>query len=164
MERKEIGHGWSDGALNYLCATQCNSAAIGSGVSSSTALEWHFKLGHSNLNKLKLLVPSLHGAPILRCESCELSKHTRASLPSRSRSRSNKLFELIHSNMWGPLAIPNPAQFKYHGLFVDDCSRMSWIYLMKERSEVFAKCQSFVNEIQTQHNATIKTFRSDNAL
>lgn len=91
MEGKEIGHGWSDGALYYLCATQCNSAAIGSGVSSSTALEWHFKLGHSNLNKLKLLVPSLHHAPILRCESCELSKHTHASLPSRSRSRSNKL-------------------------------------------------------------------------
>lgn len=39
---------------------------------------------------------------------------------------------------------------------------LSWIYLMKERSEVFSNLL-FVNEIRTQHSAIIKIFRFDNA-
>lgn len=71
---------------------------------------------------------------------------------------------MVHSDVWGPLAIPNQNRFKYYVLFVDDYSRMSWLYLMKDRNEVFTKFLLFVNEIHTQFSATIQTFRSDNAL
>lgn len=116
------------------------------------------------MNKQKLMVPSLSHVNHLRCKSCELAKHTRASLPTFSRSRSNNLFEVVHSDVWGPLAIPNHAHYKYSVIFIDDYNRMCWLYLMKDRTEVFSKFMLFVNEIQTQHSSCLKVFRSNNAL
>lgn len=60
--------------------------------------------------------------------------------------------------------VPNHYHFKYYILLIDDCSRLTWLYLMKERFEVFSQFMLFVNEIRTQHSAHIKVFRSDNAL
>lgn len=51
------------------------------------------------------MVPSLLNMSHLQCESCELSKHSCASLPLFSRSNANKLFDVVHSDFWGPLAV-----------------------------------------------------------
>lgn len=109
------------------------------------------------------MIPSLQSVSRLECESCELSKHSLTSSLC-FRARSNKLFELIHSDVWGRLSVPNQGQFKYYILFVDDYNRMSWLYLMKERKEFFSMFLSFITEICTQYSATVKTFRSGNAL
>ena len=47
--------------------------------------------------------------------------------------------------------------------FVDDYSRVTWLYLMKNRSEVFTHFCSFVTEIKRQFNVMVQTLRSDNA-
>lgn len=51
------------------------------------------------------MVPSLRNMSQLQCESCELSKHSRASLPLSSRSNANKQIDVAHSDVWGPLAV-----------------------------------------------------------
>lgn len=79
---------------------------------------------------------------------CELSKHRRASLPTYSQTRSNKAFDIIHSDVWGPLNVSNQYHFKYYVLFVDDYNHISWLYLMKDRSKIFSKFMSFMNEIK----------------
>ena len=47
---------------------------------------------------------------------------------------------------------------------MDDYSRMTWIYLLKDRSHVFNVFQTFYNEIKTQFSTSIRVLRSDNAL
>lgn len=98
---KEIGRGLSDGNLYYLRSTTHISSAASHGTSMSTALKWHFRLGYPNLNKLKLVVPFLSNVSPLRCQSCQLSKHSRASLPLSSKSRSNNMFDVVHFDIWG---------------------------------------------------------------
>ncbi|GKA40567.1 polyprotein [Tanacetum coccineum] len=44
-------------------------------------------------------------------------------------------FELVHSDVWGPCPITSKSGFKYFITFVDDYSRVTWLYLMKNRSE-----------------------------
>lgn len=88
--KREIGSGWSDGHLYYLKPTSHKASQTCLGSASSKAFEWHLPLGHSNLNKLKLMVPSLQHVSQLRCESCELAKHSLVSLLLCPRSRSNK--------------------------------------------------------------------------
>lgn len=74
------------------------------------------------------------------------------------------VLELIHSDVWGPLAVSNHAQFRYYVLFIDNYSRTTWFYLMKDRLEVFAKFMYFMNKVTTQHSAIVKSFWPNNAL
>ena len=65
--------------------------------------------------------------------------------------------------MWGPCPIMSPTGFHYFVTFVDDYSRTTWLYLMKNRSELFSRCLAFCAEIKTQIHTSIQNMRSDNA-
>ena len=47
--------------------------------------------------------------------------------------------------------------------FVDDYSRTTWLYLMKNRSELFSHFHAFYAEIHTQFHVSLQSLRSDNA-
>ena len=53
--------------------------------------------------------------------------------------------------------------FRYFVTFVDDYSHVTWLYLMKNRSELFSIFCAFCAEIKNQFNVYIRTLRSDNA-
>ena len=84
----------------------------------------------------------------LGCESCELGKHHRVSFPSRVNNHSNSAFELVHSDIWGLYRVLSFKDFKYFLIFVDDFPRMTWLYLLKERSEVSCVFELFFNKIK----------------
>ena len=46
--------------------------------------------------------------------------------------------------------------------FVDDCTWVTWVYLLKHKSDVCNVFRSFHHMIVTQSNAHIKVIRSDN--
>ena len=46
---------------------------------------------------------------------------------------------------------------------MDDFSRYTWIYLFKNRSELYQIYRDFTKMIETQFSKPIKVFRSDNA-
>ena len=94
------------------------------------------------------------------CDTCYLSKSTR--LPFMlSSSRSNKMFDIVHSDVWGP-TIESFDGYKYFVSFVDDFSRVTWIYLLKFKSEVMHVFQNFHMLVMTQFFTKIKILRSDN--
>ena len=73
----------------------------------------------------------------LDCDSCVLAKsHKHSYLPSLSHA--TKPFVLIHSDVWGHAPNFGTHNYSYYVLFVDDCTRMSWIYFLKHKSEVFS--------------------------
>ena len=69
------------------------------------------------------------------CETCELAKHTRVSFPI-SNKRSSYPFHLIHSDIWGPSTIPNVSGARWFVSLIDDCTRVTWIFLLKQKSDV----------------------------
>ena len=52
--------------------------------------------------------------------------------------------------------------YSYFVSFIDDCTRMCWIYFLKHKSEVFDVFVKFYNMIVTQFIAKPKILRSDN--
>ena len=50
--------------------------------------------------------------------------------------RAKEMLELVHTNICGPMRTHSHAQNKYFILFIDDYTRMTWVYFMRERSEV----------------------------
>src|ERR1051325_1789273 len=64
--------------------------------------------------------------------------------------------------IWGPSPISNISGAKWYITFIDDSTRVTWVFLMKDKSEV---CQLFVNFFQmvkTQFGKPIKRLQSDN--
>ncbi|KAL6320551.1 hypothetical protein AAG906_007630 [Vitis piasezkii] len=59
-------------------------------------------------------------------------------------------FALIHSDVWGPSPITTVNDFKWFVLFVDDCTCMTWLYLLKHKDEVLGVFKSFHAMVQTQ--------------
>lgn len=123
---------------------------------------WHTRLGHASLKCLKLLFPkkwSFSSDLDFQCETCQFSKHCRTPFPLNN-NRSSSPFSLIHSDVWGPAQVVSIFGFRYSISFIDDCTRYTWIYLLKSRDEVPSIVKIFHKKVLTPK---VKTFRSDNA-
>jgi transposase InsO family protein len=125
---------------------------------------WHRRLGHPSFSYMKHLFPDLFSNILifdLKCETCILAKSHRATYPL-SMNKSMVPFALIHSDVWGPSPISTISSFRWFVIFVDDCTRMTWLYLLKHKNEVLSTFQSFRTMVQTQFSAKVQIFRSDN--
>ncbi|KAL0430353.1 UNVERIFIED_CONTAM: Retrovirus-related Pol polyprotein from transposon TNT 1-94 [Sesamum radiatum] len=75
--------------------------------------------------------------------------------------RAKAVLELIHTDVCGPMRTPSHEQNRYFILFIDDYSRMTWVYFMREKSEVFKIFKKFKNLVEKQSGQRIKVLRSD---
>ena len=99
----------------------------------------------------------------MNCESCVLAKsHKHSYTPSLTHSI--KPFVLIHSDVWGPASTCDTHGFSYYIMFVDDCTRISWVYFMKHKSEVFDVFVKFYHMILTQFQTQPQILWSDNGV
>ncbi|XP_042946560.1 uncharacterized protein LOC122279793 isoform X3 [Carya illinoinensis] len=155
----KIGTGHEAGGLYYLDVQQSPTRALT--TPSSSAFEWHCRLGHPSLSLLKCQIKNLGSVSPFSCEACQLSKHHRVSFVPRIDKRASSPFELVHSDIWGPINIES-NKFQYFVTFVDDYSRVTWLFLIKARSELLSIFQMFWKQIKTQFNKKVQILRSDN--
>lgn len=161
-----IGHARLKDGLYYLDTTCKNRphGLVSHTNSSDIILLWHNRLGHPPFFVLKKLFPELFkyvNPSIFYCESCVLAKHHRISFPIKEPQILSP-FSLIHSDVWGPSRVANISGSRWFVTFIDDYTRLTWVYLMKSKSEVASIFPSFHKFIQNQFGTKIQTFRSDN--
>jgi len=82
-----------------------------------------------------MLVPEL-GHITLDCESCQLGKHHHMPYPVRVKGWWSNC--IAHLDAWGPGHITSKFGLKYFITFVNDYSRVTWLYLMKNSFELFS--------------------------
>ncbi|RVW62261.1 Retrovirus-related Pol polyprotein from transposon RE1 [Vitis vinifera] len=92
----------------------------------------------------------------------KFAKHTRTVYPQIPYKPST-VFSLVHSDVWGPSRIKNISGTRWFVTFVDDHTRVTWVFLMKEKSEVGHIFQTFNLMVQNQFNSKIQVLKSDNA-
>ena len=83
------------------------------------------------------------------------------SFPS-SAKRENKILELVHSDVFGPVSVPSLGKSVYYVSFIDDFSRNTWIYFLRNKSEVFDRFKEFKALVENQTEKNIKVLRTDN--
>ena len=146
----------TDPELNLVC-------------SNSPANLWHRRLGHFNNRGLQrmILFDAVKGLPHLHlsnqpCSSCQLGKHARKKMPKQSTHHTSKPLELVHSDVCGPFRVNSLGGCRYFVTFIDDFSKKTWIYFIKNKSEVLSKFRNFVTLMKTSTGKTIQTLRTDN--
>ncbi|GJS62618.1 retrovirus-related pol polyprotein from transposon TNT 1-94 [Tanacetum coccineum] len=158
-----IGRGTERQGLYYVDElTTSGTVMLAHGTSEREAWLWHRRLGHPSGSYLHTLFPKLFplNKPI-SCETCILAKsHRQTFKPSNTRVKVP--FSLIHSDVWGPAPVIGGQSFRYYVIFVDDCTRMTWIYFLKNKAEVYDRFTAFYAMIQTQFQKSIQVVRSDN--
>jgi len=75
--------------------------------------------------------------------------------PRSVLQRVSSPFALVYSDIWGPSHIKSNLGFQYFVTFIDDYSRNTWVFLMKNRYELFSIFQIFYNEIKNQFGISI---------
>lgn len=98
----------------------------------------------------------------LKCDACELAKHTRVLIPISIHNTSTSPFHIIHSDVWGPSRISSLSGYKWYVTFIDCYSRVTWVYLIHSKKEVFSCFQMFHQMIANIFDANIRMLRPNN--
>lgn len=125
---------------------------------------WHRRLGHPSFDYMKYLFPQLFSNLNhldFKCDTCILAKSHRAPFPINS-NKCDIPFNLIHSDVWGPSPFTTVLGIHCFVTFVDDCTRMTWLYLLKLNDEVFDTFCAFHAKIKNQFSGKVQILRSDN--
>ncbi|KAH9670747.1 hypothetical protein KPL70_017094 [Citrus sinensis] len=97
------------------------------------------------------------------CEVCVLGKSSRTSFKTAVHNTKGTL-DYIHSYLWGPSQTISLGGAKYFLSFIDDYSRMVWVYVLKGKDEVFERFKQWKALVETQSGRKIKRLRTDNGL
>jgi len=72
------------------------------------------------------------------------------------------VFDLVHCDIWGPYKAPSSCGAHYFLSIVDDASRGTWVYLMKDITDASKLLQGFVLMVKNQFNKIVKVVRCEN--
>lgn len=131
---------------------------------------WHYRLGHINSNDfqkmkggavvgIKCKEDSSFG--LKNCSVCCEGKQTRLPFKTKGTRATNAL-EIVHGDVCGPMENLSIGGARYFLLLVDDYTKMSFVYFLKSKDEVFQSFKTFKSFAENQCNRKIKIFRSDN--
>jgi hypothetical protein len=134
--------------------------------------QWHRKMGHRDIEAVQRLSSLSDGIIIEKCDCnvgesyvcqcCLKGKMTRKPFPRESKSRAAEILDLVHSDLCGPMAVTTPSGNRYVLTLIDDFSRLTVIYLLKQKSETAGKIMEYVRMTENLCGKKMEVIRSDN--
>ncbi|KAJ4711012.1 Retrovirus-related Pol polyprotein from transposon TNT 1-94 [Melia azedarach] len=129
---------------------------------------WHMRLGHMSARGMQILSKGdlLCGHKIKDlefCEHCIFGKLHRSKFP-KAIHRTKGTLDYIHSDCWGPSRVESLGSHRYFVSMIDDFSRMTWVFIMKHKSEAFKNFRQWKALVENQTGKKIKRLRTDNGL
>jgi transposase InsO family protein len=143
---------------------------VGMSCEKENSMVWHFRLGHLNFKDVKKLkddemVRDLSLGKMdkeITCETCIKGKQTRLPFPKSTENSKRELLELIHTDICGPMRVTSPSGARYFITFIDDMSRHTTVYTIKERSHALDCFKRYKQMSEKRTGKVIKILRSDN--
>jgi hypothetical protein len=165
---KLLGITYTNGCNSFVVLEQTNKEDKTNIIPEKKTMMWHQRLGHIGEKGLR----TLHGKCMVGgmsnctldfdfCEHCIYGKQNRIRFSSGA-TRAKGILELIHSDVFGPVPLPSLGKSVYYVSFIDDFSRNTWIYFLRNKSEVFDNFKEFKALVENQIEKKIKVLRTDN--
>lgn len=162
--KRTIGLGdLHDGVYVFKGSTQQGHSFIA--AQENTDKLWHSRLGHPSAQALRHLSSFLDCDFNLNkfdcCDICHKSKHCRSSF-HLSNNKAEAPFNLVHCDVWGKYHTASHNGAHYFLTIVDDYTRGTWVYLMKDKTETVTNLINFCRMVKRQFNVNVRRIRSDN--
>lgn len=129
---------------------------------------WHHRLGHPSSASVRRLqnYNLVHGLPRslgeVTCEDCVAGKQARTSFPKHKAKRAAEMLDLVHTDVCGPMEETSIGGARYFATFIDDKTRKTFVYFLKQKSELLSCFEVFKSLVENQTGRKIKVLRSDN--
>ncbi|KAK3041022.1 hypothetical protein RJ639_026734 [Escallonia herrerae] len=92
---------------------------------------------------------------------CLVGKQYQHNFSKELISREKAPLELIQTDLCGPIDLASLGKNIYFLLFIDGYNRQTWVYFLKQKSEVFPTFKRFKALVEKQNGYHIKAMRSD---
>ena len=119
-------------------------------------------MGHPSISKTDSIIDVLglkqKNKGVFHCDIYPLDKQKRLPFLSQN-NMSDNAFDLLHIDVWGPFSTSTIEGYRYFLIIVDDHTRLTWIYLLKTKTEVITIFPEFLTMIETQYKTVVKAVR-----
>ena len=122
-----------DFLASHNLSTVSNSFSATTSANTLPSL-WHSRLRHPSNSRLQALSHVFHflkNSYNNACNICPLAKQKCLPFPFNN-NLSTFAFDLLHMDVWGPYSTPTLDGYKYFLTIVDDATRATWVYFMRE--------------------------------
>lgn len=142
------------------------TSMFASPTSKSDLTLWHSRLGHPSLPILKILVskfslPTSHSVQHhLPCSDCFIYKSHKLLFHSNTITSTFPL-EYLYTDVWqSPIIFVD--NFRYYLVIVDHYTQYTWLYPLKQKSQVKETFITFKVLVENKFNRPIGTLYSEN--
>ena len=77
------------------------------------------------------------------CSACQVGKQVGAKHPIKNVVTTERPLELFHMDIFGPVTYISIGGNKYGFIIVDDYSRFTWVFFLRDKSEVHGIFKKF---------------------
>lgn len=78
-----------------------------------------------------------------------------------SNKREIEALAKMYNDLWGPAPVASSQKIKYYVIFIDDCTRFTWSYALKRKSDFLFIVIVFQKLVENQFSRKLKVFQSD---
>jgi hypothetical protein len=148
--------------------TDYDSSLLLTHVNDSSRV-WHEIFGHLNFRYMQQLskqgmvkgLLDIHFSKGV-CKGCIIGKHHEDKFEKGKAKRASSSMELVHSDLMVPFPHSSINKARYVLTFIDDYSCYTWVYFLKQKSEVFEHLKDFKDLVETQTENKIKILCTNN--
>jgi transposase InsO family protein len=131
---------------------------------------WHRCLAHVGMKNLHKLLKGDHVLGLTDvcfekdrpCAACQAGKQVGSTHHSKNVMTTSRPLELLHMDLFGPVAYLSIGGSKYGLVIVDDFSRFTWVFFLQDKSEIQGTLKPFLRRAQNEFELKVKKIRSDN--
>jgi transposase InsO family protein len=131
---------------------------------------WHRRLAHVGMKNLHELLKGEHVLGLTNacfekdrpCAACQAGKQVGSTHHNKNEMTTSRPLELLHMDLFRPVAYLSIGGSKYGLVIVDDFFRFTWVFFLQEKSETQGTLKRFLRRAQNEFEIKVKKIRSDN--
>jgi hypothetical protein len=131
---------------------------------------WHHRLAHVGMKNLHKLIKGDHVLGLSDvyfekdrpCAACQEGKQVGSTHHNKNVMMTSRPLELLHMDLFGPVAYLSIGGSKFGLVIVDDFSCFTWVFFLQDKSKTQGTLKRFLRRAQNEFELKVKKIRSDN--